>query len=219
MDTGLYCETSGLRLLINHSLPSLQETTLSLDTLVVPISIPGSCTQRLLYLTKQQQKITLTPEMQSTWERSRKHKAARGLGRGREVPEASAHLFLPGTCRAWTGSTITAPNPGTDYNTWQEGAKSLKRLPSVLCCFSELSFLPFPLMSAQFVSLATSPELHMPLLWPSYRNFSRPAPWMQYHCSSPSERTKGQDKLKSEMKIKPLPQPYNMGSSTATQQE
>lgn len=138
------------------------------------------------------------------------------------MPEASAHLFLPGTCRAWTGSTITAPNPGTDYNTWQEGAKSFKRLPSVLCCFSELSFLPFPLMSAQFVSLATSPELHVPLLSPSDRNFSRPAPWMQYHCSSPSERTKGQDKLKSEMKTKTFPhkiKPYNMGSSTATQQE
>lgn len=102
-----------------------------------------------LHLTKQQQqKITLTPEMQSTWEHSRKHKAARSLARGNEVPEASAHLFLPTypqSIRWRHHSPVSVPNSGTAYNTWQEGVKSLKRLPSVLCCFSELSLLPFPL--------------------------------------------------------------------------
>lgn len=162
MDTGLNCEAWGLRLHISHSLASLQQTTLSLDSLVVPISIPGSCTLRFLHLTKQQQQITLTPEMQNTWERSRKHKAARGLGRGSEVPEASAQLFLPrypqSMDRQRHHSSISVPNPGTAYNTWQEGAKSLKRLLSVLCCFSELSSLPFPLDVSSICQLSHQPR-------------------------------------------------------------
>lgn len=139
--------------------------------------------------------------------------------------------FSPGTHRAGTGSAITAPSQSrtqvqliTPGRREQNSSKGFS-LSSV--AFQSFPSCPFHSMSVQFVSLAISPEPHVPLLSPGKSQLIGSCIvteklWMQHHYSPPSDGTKGQDKVKSEVKIKTLPhkiKPDNMGSSPATQQD